>query len=110
MICGDRLRLQWLRKDPLALIWMPARAHWNARRLIVRARGALAKVRQPILCVQGALDPVTRPGLNRLLFEGRAEARFVLWEEAYHDLALEANGEYFAGLLADWMRNHGVEG
>ena len=39
---------------------------------------------------------------------GRPETRFVLWEKAYHDLALEANVDYLAGLLADWMRHRGV--
>lgn len=109
MISGDRLRLEWLRKDPLALLWMPARAHWNARTLIRRARAALPAIEAPLLCVQGARDPVTSVPRNRSLFQGRANTRFVLWEEAYHDLALEAEVEYLAGVLADWMRHQGSQ-
>jgi alpha-beta hydrolase superfamily lysophospholipase len=104
-LCGDRLRLEWLRKDPLALTWLPARTHWNARLAIRRGRRDLARTRVPVLCVQGARDPVADPETNRRLTSRLPEARFVLWEEAYHDLALERDGEYLAGILSDWMRH-----
>ncbi len=109
-LCGDRLRLEWLRKDPLALTWLPARTHWNARIAIRRGRRDLSRVRIPILCVQGAKDPVTDAETNRRLMAGHPGARFVLWEEAYHDLALERDGEYLAGVLSDWMRHQGAGG
>ncbi len=108
-ICGDRLRLQWLTQDPLALGWMPALSHWNAQRLIQRSRGALGRIRVPVLCVQGDLDPVTSADANRLLWEKRAGARFVLWEGASHELASEADSEYLSGLLADWMRHQSAQ-
>lgn len=105
-LCGDALRLQWLRQDPLAQPWLPARSHWNVRRLIRVALRRLPEIRSPLLCIQGRLDPVVSAEGNRRIFSDSERCRFVLWEEAYHDLALE-RGEYLSGVLADWIRHHG---
>jgi alpha-beta hydrolase superfamily lysophospholipase len=106
-ICGDELRLQWLRQDPLAQRALPARSHWNVGRLIRQASRELTRTRPPILCLQGARDPVTSAETNRRLFESRADARFVLWDDGHHDLALEA-GDKLSGQVADWVRHHGL--
>jgi acylglycerol lipase len=104
-LCGDRLRQEWLGKDPLALTWLPARSLWRAHALSRTARSSLAAVTQPVLCVQGGMDRLTDPRGNARLFGERARTRFVLWEEGGHDLALEREIGYLAWILTDWMRH-----
>jgi alpha-beta hydrolase superfamily lysophospholipase len=107
-LCGDRLRLQWLARDPLALTWLPARTYWNARQLIGDSRRSLARVQVPLLCVQGGEDPVTDPEASRTAVGTQAGRRFVLWERGAHELALEADSDYLAGMIGDWIRHQGA--
>ena len=50
---------------------------------------SLFLVTAPVLCFQGANDPVVSARFNRSHLEGRRNTRFVWIDEGYHDLALE---------------------
>lgn len=89
MICGSQGVRDRLRDDPLSLSALPARAHWSALRIIESAKRDLGRVAAPILCLQGAKDPVVSAEYNRRRFEHRSNTTFLWLEEAYHDLALE---------------------
>lgn len=102
-LCADERRLTELARDPLSLNELTARSHWNASRLIRSARAALPGIRAPLLCVQGARDPVVDPRANRKLFEDRSGTRFLLLSEGYHDLSLDCPGSPLAAILGEWI-------
>lgn len=103
MISGSKQVREKLDADPLSLSALPARAHWSALRVIQKARRDLRAVAVPVLCLQGAKDPVVSAAANRRLLEGRPDTRFVWIEEGYHDLALEPEVGGIDRLIAEWI-------
>lgn len=103
MICKSKEVRDRLEEDRLSLSALPSRAHWSAFRIIQRAKHDLARVNVPVLCLQGANDPVVSAEFNRRRFGGRPNTTFVCVEEAYHDLALEPDLGKIDARIGDWI-------
>jgi alpha-beta hydrolase superfamily lysophospholipase len=109
-ISGSKEVRDRLDADPLSLSALPARSHWSALLVIQRAKRDLGGVTVPVLCLQGAKDPVVSAQFNRRHLEGRRNTRFVWLDEAYHDLALEPDVGGIDGIITEWIDEQRAKG
>jgi acylglycerol lipase len=102
-ISGSKEVRDRLDADPLSLSALPSRSHWSALRVIQKAKRDLRRVTAPVLCFQGANDPVVSARFNRSHLEGRRNTRFVWIDEGYHDLALEPEVGGIDRIIEEWI-------
>ena len=103
-ITSDDRVIEALRADSLSLNGLTVRSHWNASRLIQRARWNLNRLVPPLLVAQGARDPVVSSLANQKLFRRRPGTDFLWLPDAFHDLPLEPLHTW-AGALIGWMNS-----
>lgn len=102
-ISGSKEVRDRLDADPLSLSALPSRSHWSALLVIQQAKRDLRRVTVPVVCLQGAKDPVVSAQFNRSHLEGRRNTRFVWLDEAYHDLALEPDVGGIDRIIEAWI-------
>lgn len=65
----------------------------------------LARIRQPVLVMAGAADPICSPAATRILSDGLPNARTEMFDDASHFFLME-QPERFMRLLGSWLAGH----
>jgi pimeloyl-ACP methyl ester carboxylesterase len=107
-ICGSDAIKAALGRDPLNLDRIDTLALLQAYRIVRFANRTLERARGPILCVQGAKDPVTSAARNRELFDRPPRREFVSVEDGFHDLGLEPGNGDVDRIVLGWLARRRV--
>lgn len=102
-ICGSQSVREQLARDPLSLDRIDTRSLLQAHRIVRLANRWLGRACAPMLCIQGARDPVISAAKNRALFERPPQREFVTIAEGYHDLGLEPEVGNVDEIVLDWL-------